>query len=290
MDRININKDELVIQSVMGCVHHPTLKPSDGIKLGNCGAARMLPSVGGVTYNVRIGDSVYAKKADHVEPGVSIKNPDGAENDALMALACIGNTATVASGDAKGAKGFVTGFHGGIDHTLVYFEDKVLDLLLPGDRILIRAHGQGCEIEGFPTVFCTGIDPELLGKLDIRIRDGKLVVPVAATVPAHLMGAGVGIGNAYIGDFDIISSDRIELQKYSLDKLRYGDIVLLEDCDHTYGRGFLTGAVTIGIIVHSDCIMMGHGPGVTTLLTCKTTLIEGKPDRSANLAKYMGIK
>ena len=58
------------------------------------------------------------------------------------------------------------------------------------------------------------------------------------------------------------------------------------DADTRYGRNFITGAITIGVVVHSDCILAGHGPGVTTLMTCKTPLIEAVIDEGANLADY----
>jgi len=41
--------------------------------------------------------------------------------------------------------------------------------------------------------------------------------------------------------------------------------------------------VTIGIVVHSDCLLAGHGPGVTTLMTCATPLIEPVIDAKANI-------
>ena len=56
------------------------------------------------------------------------------------------------------------------------------------------------------------------------------------------------------------------------------------DADTRYGRTYRTGSVTIGVVVHSDCILAGHGPGVTTLMTCKTRLIEPVIDPKANLA------
>ena len=31
--------------------------------------------------------------------------------------------------------------------------------------------------------------------------------------------------------------------------------------------GYLKGAVSIGVVVHSDCVKMGHGPGITTIVT-----------------------
>ncbi len=284
-----INRDRLVEQSVVGRIHHPTIWHGNHFKLMQDGSSRVLPSVGGITYNVRLGDSVYGMMCDHVEPGVSLQNPDRGENDAVVTLACVGNQATVVSGDARGAKGYVTGFHGGIDHTLLYFDRADLEKMLPGDTIAIRALGQGMEIEGFPEVFCTNLSPMLFDCMGIEAEEGVLRVPVAAVVPPHLMGAGQGEGSGFTGDYDIMTADREEIRRCGLDRLRYGDLVLLQDCDNTYGRGFLRGAVSVGVSVHSDAGMMGHGPGVTTLLTCKTARIEPVLDPHANLAEYWNL-
>lgn len=286
---IRTNKERLVIQTVMGKIHHPTLQAGGAMKLCHDGSYIVSPSVGGITYNVKIGDSVYAMDCDHVEPGVSLRNSDDRENGAMNALACIGNTATVVSGEARGAKGIVTGFHGGIEHTLIYFSQDDLEKMLPNDSIVIRAHGQGMKLLDAPEIVCTGIDPTLLEKLDIKIVDGVMEIAVAAVVPAHLMGAGQGSGNAYSGDYDIMTADWQEVCKHNLDKLRYGDIVLLENCDNTFGRGYLTGAVSIGVVVHSDSTVMGHGPGVSTIFTCKKPLIQGKLDAKANLADILQL-
>lgn len=286
--KAQINAEKLVMQSVMGKVHHPTMLTPFRMDTGGLG--HVLPAVGAITYNVKIGDSVYAMACDHVEPGVSMQNPDPSENRALNTLACIGNEATVWTGDAKGEKGFVTGMHGGIEHVLVYFSRDVLEKMAIGDKIQIRAQGQGMAIKGFEdTVSAMNIDPALFEKLGITIADGTLRVPVAAIVPAYLMGSGIGAMTAHNGDYDIMTADRAELVRCGLDKLRYGDIVLLENCDTSCGRGYLGGAATVGIVVHSDCVRMGHGPGVTTLLTCKTPIIEGVLCPQANLADYMGV-
>ena len=280
---IKTNKDRLVEQSVMGSIHHPTLSRSGEYKISHTGLPVVLPSVGGITYNVMLGDCVFDFEADHVEPGVSIKNPDERENGALVTLACVGNSAVVVSGDAKGAVGVVTGFHGGIEHTLCHFSKTDMERMLPGDKILVRSVGQGLKIEGFPDVLCTGIAPSLLDAMGIEVVGEKLVVPVAGVVPPYLMGAGLGVGSAYNGDYDIMTADKEELKRNGLDRLRYGDIVLLKDCDNTYGRGYLSGACAIGIVVHSDCVLAGHGPGVSTLLASKTGRIEAKLDPKANL-------
>ena len=61
------------------------------------------------------------------------------------------------------------------------------------------------------------------------------------------------------------------------------------DHDNRYGRAYRKGAVTIGIIVHSDCLIAGHGPGVTTLMTCETSQIEPVLDKSAIIAELLKI-
>ncbi|MEM2342294.1 MAG: DUF4438 domain-containing protein [Candidatus Bathyarchaeia archaeon] len=49
-------------------------------------------------------------------------------------------------------------------------------------------------------------------------------------------------------------------------------------------------AVTIGIIVHTDCIISGHDPGVTTLLTSKNGKILPRIDPDANIAKILKLR
>lgn len=287
--KLRDNRERLVMQSVMGRIHHPTIGRGGVFKLGHDGSNQVLPSVGGITYNVRLGDSVFGHVCDHVEPGVSMSNPNDKENEALVMLACIGNIGTVVSGEAKGAKGFVTGFHGGIEHTLLWFAPQDMEKMLPEDRILIKAYGQGLALLDYPELQLTGIDPALLDAIAPQPAGEKLRVPVAGIVPAHLMGAGLGMGSGYTGDYDLMTADWGEIERNHLENLRYGDLVLLQDCDTGLGRGYLGGAVTLGVVVHSNCTIMGHGPGITTLMTCKRPLLEAVLDPTANLTRFLGI-
>ncbi len=285
---LTTNEKKLVMQSVQGKIHHPTSGASP-YRISHEGEPCILPATGGITYNVKIGDSVYGMEADHVEPGVSLKNPNEAENGALQLLSCIGNRAVVVSGDAKGARGFVTGKHGGIEHLLIYFRQEDLEMMSIDDSIRIKAWGQGLKIDGHENVKVMNIDPDLFNKLGITEKDSKLVLPVAGIVPPFMMGSGIGSPSAYRGDYDIMTADKGELEKYGLNKLKYGDIVLLQDCDTSFGRGYLKGAVTVGVVVHSDCVKMGHGPGVTTIMTSKEPVIEGIIDENANIGTYIGL-
>ena len=137
------NKEHLVEMSVQAKIHAPTSR--GGYRVDNLGVPRVLPGVGGIVYNYRIGDCCMLLAGDHIEPGVSLRNEDKAENEAVMHNACVGNRAIVVDGDAKGAEGFVTGKHGGIEHTLCYFDSETLDKLKIGDQILIRAKGRSSE-------------------------------------------------------------------------------------------------------------------------------------------------
>ncbi len=278
------NKDKLVMQSVQGKIHHPL---GGTYRISHEGKPMILPATGGITYNVKIGDSAFGYIGDHIEPGVSIRNENKPENDALMAFACIGNKARVVSGEAKGAIGYVTGSHGGIEHTLIYFEQEDLEKMAVDDNILIIGHGQGLEIEGYEDVTLMSMDPSLFDKMGVTDENGKLIVDVVCEVPAYLMGSGIGSPSAYSGDYDIMTQDRDAVKEFGIDKLKFGDFVLLRDCDNTYGTGYLKGAVSIGVVVHSDCVKLGHGPGITVVMTTKKPLIKGRINKDANIGKYL---
>lgn len=282
---MNTNKKYLVMQSVKGKIHSPIKK---GLyKIDSNGKGFILPATGGITYNFQIGDDCMNLIGDHVEPGVSIRNENIEENNALMSLACIGNEAIVTSGDAKGAKGFVTGKHGGIEHTLIYFKEKDLLNMDIDDSILIKSFGQGLEIEGHEDVTVMNIDPSLLEKLGILINDKILKVPVVTEIPSELMGSGIGSSTGFSGDYDIMTGDEKANEKYNINNLKFGDLVLLKDCDNTFGRQYKKGSVSVGIIVHSNCRVSGHGPGVTTILSSKNGSIKSIIDKNANIANYL---
>lgn len=84
--------------------------------------------------------------------------------------------------------------------------------------------------------------------------------------------------------------DEEVVAEHKLDTLRFGDLVAIIDADHTYGRIYRTGSVSIGVIVHSRSWTAGHGPGVTTLFTSKEGRIETVIDPDANLAALLRIR
>lgn len=286
---LKTNMEKVVIQSVAGKIHSPQ-SLRNPFRIHHSGKSMALPGVGGITYNVKVGDLVAGLAGDHIEPGVSLQNSNESENFALMKLSCIGNEASVISGDAKGAKGVVTGKHGGIEHVMIHFDQETLEKMSIDDKIQIKSHGLGLALTKYPDIHVLNIDPELLLDLNIREENGKLIVPVTRKIPAYLMGSGIGNPSSYLGDYDITTADEEANILIGLDTMRFGDIVLLEDCDNTYGRGYLKGAKSIGVVIHSDCILMGHGPGVTTILSVKHPQIEVVIDENANITRFGRFK
>ena len=289
------NVDNLVKISVIGEVPSPVFGRSP-YRISHDGQPMVFPGVGGITYNIRVGDLAVGWMADHVEPGVSIENkekearfPHG-PNYALNVLSCVGNEAVVVTGDAKGDKGVVTGKHGGIEHVLVDFPVEVMKKMVIGDKVMIKAFGVGLKLSDFLDVKVMNLDPRFLDALGPKGYGGTLEIPVTHTAPARVMGSGLGSNNAYSGDYDIQLFDEDTKKEYGLEDLRLGDLVAIIDADHSYGRIYRKGAISIGIIAHTDCIISGHGPGVTTLFTSSNGKIIPRIDSKANIATILKLK
>jgi hypothetical protein len=265
MSGVRTNRDRLVTQILAGEVW-PALADRHGYRVDADGTPFLLPGMGGVTLGAHAGDPATGYAADHLEPGLSVRAAGEGANMALQFLSCVGNEVTVRSGPAAGKTGRVLGQHA---YVLVDMAEDDLALVAPGDRVSIRAYGQGLRLLDHPTVVAKNLDPGFLDSLPIRtLDDGRLEVEVAARVPAAAVGAGAGMVSefantdlmgAYAGQGDDLS--------LGLESLRLGDLVLLEDQDHRYGRGYRPGYLTVGVICTGHCRLFGHGPGPSTILS-----------------------
>ncbi len=289
------NKDKLVKMSVIGEVVSPVVGAAV-YKVSANGDPMILPGVGGITYNVRVGDLATGWMADHVEPGVSLENRVSdsrmphAQSRALNVLSCIGNEAKVVKGDAKGEKGAVVGKHGGIEHVMTDFQPEVMEKLVIEDKVMIKAYGVGLKLLEIPEVKTYNLSPRFLEAIDPKIASGKLEIPVTHVVPAAIMGSGLGRSHVSSGDYDITLFCEETVKEFGLEDLRLGDLVAIVDADHSYGRIYRKGAMSVSIVTHSDCITAGHGPGTTTLFTSKTGAIKPVIDADANIAKILGLR
>ncbi|MDY7231333.1 DUF4438 domain-containing protein [Hyalangium rubrum] len=290
------NEARMVAVAVGGQVAHPIIRASP-YRIGRDGVLRLLPGSGGIVLNRRVGDAAVGVAGDHVEAGVSLHNngrevvgPRDGPNRALMFYACVGNRVRVVSGPASGAVGTVVGKHGGINHVIVDFEPQVTRRLLIGDRMQINAYGQGFTLPDFPEVSLLNLSPRLLRRWGVRASRGRLRIPITHTVPSQLMGSGMGRSEGVLGDLDIQLSDKGLVRRFRLGSLRLGDLVALCPLDYRFGPSRRQGTVTVGVVVHTDSQIAGHGPGVTPLLIAPRDRLRLVRAPSANLALVLGLR
>lgn len=290
---MNNNIDHLVCVSVMGQIASPGFPglPAEPYRLDANGQAFLLPTFGGIVYNVSVGDSAYGWLADCIHPGVSISLNHDTGNRGLNIFACVGNEAVVMSGDGQGARGIVTGKSGRFsEQVIIHFEKDVRKKMAIGDKVIIRAKGVGFALTDHSTVKIKSCSPELLENLEVTTTaEGKLGVPVVGVVPAHLLGAGAGLTSEG-GSLHIQTKDSTALQKAGLQELRLGDIVAIADYDSSWNHGYLRGAVGIGVIGQGDSPRSGYGPGITLLMTSASSGIEPVVTGNVNLKTIFDLE
>jgi hypothetical protein len=279
------NAGRLVRQILTGEVW-PALADRHAYRVGPDGQPFILPGMGAVTLGVHCGDPATGYASDHLEPGASVRHREPGANMALQFLTCVGNEVKVASGPAAGALGHVVGQHA---YVLVDFPEAELMGVTVGDQVTVVAVGQGLELPAHRAITVKNCAPELLAAMPGGTRpDGRLAVHVAARVPAEAIGAGAGMASEYantdlMGAYAGLGEDL----SLGLEGLRIGDIVALADSDHRYGRGYREGYLTIGVISTGQCLLFGHGPGPSTLLSGPADAFFLVDDPDANLASWL---
>jgi hypothetical protein len=285
------NQDRLIAISVAGEIVAPRMPalPAMPHVIAKDGQAVIVPALGGIVYNVRVGDPAAGWVAENVHPGVSIKNRDEGAHVALHTLACVGNEAVVMSGDARGARGTVTGKSGRwSEHVIIHFSAETMEKLVIADRVLVRAHGVGLEFAGAPEVRTKNLSPRLVAAWTLEQHGSVLDAPVVGIVPPELMGAGSGLSSDG-GVLDIQTGDPDLLQARGLSRLRLGDIVAFQDCDATFNSGYHKGAVSVGVVSQGDSQRAGFGPGVTLLLTSRQGAIRPVVRPGVNIATLLDL-
>jgi len=283
--KVESNADRLVTQLLAGEVW-PATADRHAYRVDADGTPFVLPGMGGVTLAGHLGEPATGWASDHLEPGLSVRHPDPAANYALQYLSCVGNEVTLVSGASAGGRGTVIGQHAFV---LVDAADHVLEGATVGDRVTVRAYGQGLALREHPSVRVKNLDPAVLAAMPGGTRpDGRLEVHVAVDVPADAAGAGGGMASEF-ANTDLMGAyagldDTLSL---GLESLRIGDLVVMRDTDHSWGRGYRPGWVTIGTISTGQCALFGHGPGPTTLLSGPAEAFHVVTNADANLSAYV---
>lgn len=293
---IKTNMEQLVETAVMGEICHPASQKSS-FSVTYDGKPYIPVYSSGISYNIAIGSPAFGWAwGDHVEPGVSIKNADPKANTQLQGFSCVGNTATIVSSalddkdfKIKGAEGVVTGKHGGADKVIIYFPKKIVEKLVIGDKIQIRACGTGLKLSDYPDIMVMNCGPRLFKVLNVGEKGKKIRLPVTKIVPGKIMGSGLGSSCSFFGDYDIQSVSPETVKEYLLNTIRLGDIVAITDHDCSHGPRYHPGSITVGVVIHGSSSISGHGPGVTALFSSPHGTIEPIISRKANIADMMGL-
>ena len=256
--RISHNGERLVTTRLLGFIAAANANQV----VDHDGRLVIRPGQGGVVLGVALGDRADDWASDHLEPGASVIHDEPAANHALQALSCVGNRAVAVGGPASGASGVVVGKHGA---TLVAFAPGDLARMAPGDPIVIEGVGVGLAIDGEPDVALHSCSPELLDRLVAgRAPDGRLRIPVVATLPAEAAAAGIGMDVARFNIDLQIDQPPVALPASGL---RFGDLIAVLDQDHRFGRRFAPSWLVVGAIAHGHSIGGGHGLGMVSLLS-----------------------
>jgi uncharacterized protein DUF4438 len=264
-----------VAVNLLGLVEHPQIGDSP-YRVDQDGHSYVPAGDGGIVLGLQLGESVFARDADHAAPGACLVHPDQAARHALATYACIGNQVVVRTGRAAGARGIVLGQRGELGRVIVGFAQADLARLRPADQVAVRACGQGWRPPGLPReVVLLNLDPAALAVLPVAVgengEDGAVTAGVRMTVPSKLAGNGIGRPSAS-WDLDL------QLRGTPADsELLLGDLVAVTDIDARYNMGYRSGWLTVGLVVHGASPMPGHGPGITPILTGPADVLRARP-------------
>jgi hypothetical protein len=248
---------------------------------------------GGVALGVRLGESVWARDADHAAPGACLIHPDEGARHALTVYSCIGNQVVVRTGLAAGARGLVVGKRGEAGRVIVSLAQEDLARLRPADQIAVRAYGQGWRPAGFPAeVTVLNTAPAALAALPITVTGDDRVLAGVRMIAASKL-AGNGIGRPAAGwDLDL-QLDALSAGPDSgggagsggVGRVLLGDLLAVSDLDARWNMGYRRGWLTVGLVVHGASPLPGHGPGITPILTGPAGVLQAEPD----LARHVGL-
>lgn len=280
------NAQNLIESSVAGEVSHPTVGSQIGAGQGLPGFPGPILSPGGVFYNVKLGDPVLGWDGLEIAiPGVAVRNPDESRNSALLLLSCIGNKAyLVRGGDARPPfpEGTVIGKHKD-GFVIVAFPKKVLETIVTGDKVHIRAVGQGLKFTDKSDVVVMNCSYDIFKNVAISEKGQAVRFPVVKILPSQVLSPGARTTDAFSGDFDMqyIPGKSV----YNIEELRIGDFVAITDYDFSTGLPrFVAGAISVAVIVHGGIQARSRGPGLCPILTSAGGLIDPIVTKKANLA------
>jgi hypothetical protein len=277
-----------VAVNLLGLVEQPEFG-STPYRVSADGSSYVPVGDGGIVLGVRLGESVFARDADHAAPGACLVHPDQGARHALTICSCIGNQVVVRTGLAAGASGIVVGKRGEEGRVIISLAQEDLARLRPADQVAVRAYGQGWRPAGFPAeVTVLNTAPAAFAALPIAVTgDGRVLAGVRMIAASKL--AGNGIGRPAAGwDLDLQLSRSGQQSgdgSGGTGRLLLGDLLAVSDLDARWNMGYRRGWLTVGLVVHGASPLPGHGPGITPILTGPADVLQAEPD----LAGHVGL-
>ena len=270
-----------VAVNLLGLVEQPEFG-STPYQVGADGSPYVPVGDGGIVLGVRLGESVFARDADHAAPGACLVHPDQGARHALTIYSCIGNQVVIRTGLAAGARGIVVGKRGEEGRVIISLAQEDLARLRPADQVAVRAYGQGWRPASFPAeVTVLNTAPAAFAALPIAVSgDGRVLAGVRMIAASKL--AGNGIGRPAAGwDLDLQLSapgQQSENGSGRAGRLLLGDLLAVSDLDARWNMGYRRGWLTVGLVVHGASPLPGHGPGITPILTGPAGVLQAEPD------------
>jgi len=272
---LKTNQEQLVESLLEGCA----LPTSDADNAKNKPVG-----LGGVSLNLKLGDSVFGWAVDHATPCVSIYIP----SDIACSFACLGNEARVLTGEAKGTRGTITGICREFGRVMIDFPDSIFEHLSLEDKIQIRATGQGLHFGDYEDILVGGISTQLVDKMKIEedVQEQQLRVPVTAKVPSQYVVSG---NETTFGVHLDLRLQSASLEGLSLEHLRLGDVIALVEHPTAYKGLLQQEMVSIGIVTYTASSVSGLGPGIQTILAGSSQSLIPFLQEDANIGRYLNL-
>lgn len=275
-----------VAVNLLGLVEQPEFG-STPYRVSADGSSYVPVGDGGIVLDVRLGESVFARDADHAAPGACLVHPDQGARHALTIYSCIGNQVVVRTGLAAGARGIVVGKRGEEGRVVVSLAQEDLARLRPADQIAVRAYGQGWRPAGFPAeVTVLNTAPAAFAALPVAVTGGGRVLVGVRMIAASKL-AGNGIGRPAAGwdlDLQLSASDgQSGNGSGGTGRLLLGDLLAVSDLDARWNMGYRRGWLTVGLVVHGASPLPGHGPGITPILTGPADVLQAEGDPAGHV-------
>jgi Domain of unknown function (DUF4438) len=275
-----------VAVNLLGLVEQPEFG-STPYRVSADGSSYVPVGDGGIVLGVRLGESVFARDADHAAPGACLVHPDEGARHALTVYSCIGNQVVIRTGLAAGARGIVVGKRGEAGRVIVSLAQEDLARLRPADQVAVRAYGQGWRPAGFPAeVTVLNTAPAAFAALPVAVTGGGRVLVGVRMIAASKL-AGNGIGRPAAGwDLDLQLSESGGQSgdgSGGTGRLLLGDLLAVSDLDARWNMGYRRGWLTVGLVVHGASPLPGHGPGITPILTGPAGVLQAEADPAGHV-------